>query len=148
MKLKPEVAAALERLRKYKTTNSGAEAYAAEIAIGYGDTLDLAGRLTVVAALSTADAFLAAASMLSLFPHGHADEITVERLLACGGRRDGFWVVWSSPEFSHPQVAYSDVDGVWLLYGRRVDEELAPRNVGEVWQLLARCGIEVRQWTA
>ena len=63
--LTPEVSAALERLRKYKTTNDGASVYSDEITIGYGDSLDFAQKLSVVSALSTRDAWAVAEWMLA-----------------------------------------------------------------------------------
>lgn len=78
------------------------------------------------------------------------DEITPERLVACGWHvregdssyaigRDGSGMQYAPTRPSHKQWA------IWLMSDGSYEFDsytLRPRNMGEVWQLMERCGIE------
>lgn len=84
-------------------------------------------------------------AMLRLYPDGHDDEITPERLVDCG-------FVASDDcenEFHIADIRHSVATGWWWVEcdgdDELIDHRLHPRNMGEVWQLLERCGIPVKK---
>ncbi len=94
------------------------------------------------------DARTLADSMLCLFPvrtYGDIvirwdDEITPERLVACGFNTDGNGT-YPGPCY-RGMVYQNGFLNPWLHLGVLVVSPFAPRNMGEVWQLMERCGIE------
>ena len=63
--------------------------------------------------------------------------VTPERLVACGFTREAIWLC-------HGDIDYECVNGraISMRYlGSHIHDRLAPRNMGEVWQLMERCGI-------
>ncbi len=98
--------------------------------------------------LQTAETVALADAMLDLYPPGYADEITPQRLIACGGRgacdhQDE--TIFGSQNGSYVVYDYS-VSGVaiWFANGRHLPECFAPRNMGGVLELLDKLGIEVK----
>lgn len=93
------------------------------------------------------DTNILADAMLRLYPPGHDAEITPERLVACGGNRSA-----SCREGSLSCVVeiggtiwawFTEKKLIWILDGVGMPDISYPRNMGEVWQLLERCGIPV-----
>ena len=118
MKLTPEAAAALERLRN------------GDMSQHVGDCIRMIRELGRL-----------------LFPKGHDEEITPERLAACGGKQgtnpDGG--ISSVVDMGHKLWAwFTEKEVVWLLDGVRITASLYPKNMGEVWNLMERCGLEVK----
>lgn len=83
-------------------------------------------------------------AMLDLFPPGHADPITPERLVACG-----FVACSVKPGvYRTGDLEHSVKTSWWWIVERGEDElidhRLHPCNMGEVWELLDRLGIDWR----
>lgn len=97
-------------------------------------------------------------AMLRLFPirtYGNLvirwdDEITPERLVACGGSKYGDdYIVFCGSDL---ELSFWCETGRWDIEDRRSGSGVGhrhscwrvfrPRNMGEVWQLMERCGIE------
>lgn len=92
---------------------------------------------------NNADARTLIDAMLRLYPPGHDAEITPERLVACGFERAG----WAHGVFVHSDSITCNLFSVteWRIMGAWIVSQLHPRNMGEVWQLLGRCGIPVEK---
>jgi len=151
MNLSEEAKVALERLRT--ATNGCAKAYADELASTYPElTLDHCDTFTVLSALSTRDAFTVAEAMLDLFPVREIggrvirwdDDITPERLVACGSTSEQYgkhvrrFMINEVEWFLQPSGG-----SWWKLNGQSLNPAVCPRNMGEAWNLMERCGIEV-----
>lgn len=88
------------------------------------------------------DMYKLAEAMLRLFPPGHADEITPERLVACGGQDCKTHVSF----VSDAGEVIIGTDFTVVDYNNKrstLRKVLHPRNMGEAWQLLERCEIPV-----
>lgn len=93
------------------------------------------------------DCALMMMELVRIYPRCHADEITPERLVACGGEiaesttgtsilvdlGDNLWVLCATDRI------------VWILDGINIPDRASPRNMGEVWELLDRLGIDWRK---
>lgn len=98
-------------------------------------------------------AFAVARAMLDLFPvrtlNGMVirwdDEITPERLVACGGKYHRYSAdhicLSSDGNTLGSTLAYSIRYQTWSLpmVDKPMEPETAPRNMGEVWSLMERC---------
>lgn len=132
--LTPEAAAALERWRRY----DGGEPHYIIYNCGKGSRIAVDERCL---ALLEKDRIAVIAAMQSLYPPGYADEITPDRLVKCGGEIDqgGVWRMLSV--MALPLMGHY----LWRFNGRNIIDQLAPRNMGEVWELLDRLGIDWRK---
>lgn len=128
--LTPEVAAALERLLRVQNGEYAHKVYGcvelpsfskAKYTQDVGDVLDFID---------------------NLYPPGHAEPITPERLMACGGRVDKDRIFWKIPNTMIGEVWCMADSARWYKRGRYMDEEDSPSNMGEVWELLDRLGID------
>lgn len=131
--LTPEVAAALERVRRHL----GGDTFV------YCEMMKWGGE-TIHRFEYDADCRYLSRKMLDLFPPGYADSITPERLVACGGRQCQIWVDWTQEQDGEVIVNTNMRTGSWFVRCVRVPQDLAPRNMGEVWQLLDRLRIDWR----
>ena len=88
-------------------------------------------------------------AMLRLYPPSHDAAITPERLVECGGRsacEHQDEIHFGSQLDRYVVFDYSvKGDFMWFVNHRSVHPIVTPRNMGEVWQLLERCGIPVRK---
>lgn len=121
MKLTPEVVAALKRLRMRRNNSNSIF-------------------------VTDRDEMILADFMLAACPPGHADEITVERLVACGGDHSPKAEVITFGDrdavYCLSDVAYYTATGSWSVCGDRIPQRLRPKDMGDVLELLAKCGIE------
>jgi len=137
MKLSKEASEALERVRKHdrKIYTDAHERWEAE-------------------QIAIADREILADEMLSLFPvrtlNGLTtrwdDAITPERLVASGFTQHPHSPrVLVCPPGAGDTLGYLPVNAAWCLPGddHPMPDERSPTNMGEVWDLMAKCGCEV-----
>ena len=120
MKLTPEAAAALERLRN------------GDMSQHVGDCIRMIRELGRL-----------------LFPKGHDEEITPERLIACG------LTELTSPVSAWRRFIFDGRNGIvveinplmvacWGTDRYQFPTAYVPHTMGEVWNIMERCGLEVK----
>jgi hypothetical protein len=127
MTLSDEVKAALERLHRNEYRVFGESSYDCEIV---------------------------ARAMLELFPvrevggmvMRYDDQITAARLIACGFFEKDNRLVCSKNELLWRDESVSrkyPARPTWRVGGAYLVDSTSPRNMGEVWELMERCGVDI-----